>query len=124
MIPAWLQRTAAGDVFRAATLRTCPRCDTVLLVGLDDEIAALTARTEILSLNTVGEALALLSGRRTFDLISIGGRKELHRRDEWHITAERRYPVLPEHRCGASLAAHAMRIPARRRYVIPDEVPF
>lgn len=123
MIPAWLQRTL-GDVHRAAGLRTCPRCNSPILTGLDADMCALTARTDLLSVNAMGETLALLTGRRTFDLITVGGRKELHRRDECHIKAERTYPVLPEHKCGAALDAHTEKARPRRRYVIPNEPPY
>lgn len=123
MIPAWLERTI-GDVHRAAGLKTCPRCGAPILVGLDADRAALTAHADITTVNAVGEALALLSGRPTYDLVNTGGRKELSYRDEWNISGPRKWPVLPEHRCGASLKAHVETIAPRFAYVSPNEPPF
>jgi hypothetical protein len=119
-IPAWLARRH-GDIYRAATLRICPRCGTPTLAGLDADIAAFTARVDILPVNQLGETIALLSGRPTYDLISIGGRKELHRREEWNIKAARKYPVLAAHSCGVPLDAHAE--PVRRLRKVFSNVP-
>lgn len=123
MIPAWLLRTH-GDVFRAAGLRHCPRCKNPILTGLDDDAAARTAHADPTPIAALGEALALLAGRATYDLMTTGQRKELWRRDQWHIQGARKYPVLPEHRCGQRLDTHLDPIPARRRYVSPATPPF
>ena len=123
MIPAWLQRVI-GDVHRAAGLRTCQKCKAPILTGLDADMCALTARADPISIDALGETIALLAGRRTFDLVTANGRKELNGREEWHISAPRRYPVLPEHRCGQPLNAHALHIPAAKKYVSPDVPPY
>lgn len=118
-IPAWLARRQ-GDAHRAAALRLCPTCQAPTLVGLDADIAAFTARADIVAVNELGETIALLSGRPTYDLVTNGGRKELHRREEWNITAGRRYPVLASHQCGVPLDAHAAPVKHVKRKAISN----
>lgn len=122
-VPAWLVRRL-GDSFRTASLGRCPRCGAPVLSGLDDDIAARTARADPTPIDRMGEALAVLTGRGTFDLAVFDGKRQLWRRDQWHIAGKRKWPVLAEHRCGASLAEHAEPLPARARHVIPAEPPF
>lgn len=123
MIPTWLAHRI-GDTHRAAGLRTCPRCGAPILTGLDNDTAALTARADPTPLTPLGETLALLAGRPTYNLTTTSGRKELHRRDEWHIKGERRYPVIPAHKCGAPLTQHMDSSFRRARYVCPPEPPY
>ncbi len=123
MIPTWLAATH-GDIWRSARLRTCPRCGAPILAGLDASPAGLPVRADLTPLTTAGEAVALLSGRATFDLSDAAGRKELNHRQCEHIKGPRKYPVLAEHACGSPLDAFAERIPAKARYRIPEEVPF
>lgn len=123
-VPQWLVRRHGG-VFRTAALRTCPACKAPILSGLDDDIAARSVRADPTPIDRMGEALAVLTGRATFDLVPIEGKRQLWRRDQWHIAGKRRYPVLAEHRCGASLAEHAEPPPARAvRAAIPADPPF
>lgn len=123
MIPDWLIRQR-GDVFRAARLHPCPRCRRPILSGLDDDIAARTAHADPTPITPLGETLALLTGRATYDLCAPYGRRELWRRDHWHIAGARKYPVLPEHKCGQPLDAHTETLQHRNRYVCPAEPPF
>lgn len=123
MIPTWLQ-THIGDTWRTATLRTCPRCGAPILTGLDAPRAGYPVKTDPTPLTVLGETVALLSRRATFDLVTIGGRKELNWRDQIMIAGPRRYPVLAEHACGQSLTQFAEQIPQRPRYRIPEELPF
>ncbi|KAB2347319.1 hypothetical protein [Actinomadura rudentiformis] len=121
--PAWLLRQTGG-VFRTAILGRCPRCYAPILTGLDDDNAARTARADPTPITPLGEAVALLAGRATYDLLAPYGRRELWRRDQWHISGARKHPVLPEHRCGQPLDAHIETIQAGARYVSPAEPPF
>jgi hypothetical protein len=99
-IPGWLKRTR-GDATRAVQPRVCPRCLSLILVGLDADVAALTAHTDPDPIDTAGEVLALLAGRTTYDLAPRpGGRRQLDYRAVWNIKAQRRYPVLVSHSCG------------------------
>lgn len=123
MIPTRLEATI-GDVWRSARLRTCPHCRAPILAGLDAPTAALPVRADPTPLTLLGETVALLNRRSTYDLLDAGGRKELNWRDAFAIEGARRYPVLAEHACGVSLAAFAETIPVRLRYSIPDVPPF
>lgn len=123
MIPAWLQRTRAGEAFRAVALRTCHRCRSPILVGLDADMCAITVRADPTPLTQLGEAIAVLQGRTTYDLVSYDGRKELNPRNAHHIKSERRYTILADHHCGQSLTAHAESSSTDRKR-LPEEPPF
>lgn len=123
MIPVWLKRTL-GDTYRTATLRTCPHCHTPVLSGLDADNCAFSVRADPTPINEIGEALALLTGRRTFDLVGNASGKRLYVREEHNIKSGRRYLVFPEHRCGQSLAAHIEQTPSRPRKVKPNVPQF
>lgn len=121
-IPAWLAH-AQGDTYRTARLRTCPRCHAPVLAGLDADICAFSVRADLTPIDETGEALALLTRRRTFDLVSDRHAKKLYAREEHNIRMSRRYPVLPEHRCGQSLTAHCVRTD-KMRMPISEVPPF
>ena len=123
VVPAWLARRQ-GEVYRAAALRLCPGCQAPTLVGLDADITAFTARADVLPIDELGETIALLSGRPTYDLVTNGGRKELHRREEWNIGGIRRYPVLAAHKCGVALDAHAAPVKHVKRKAISNVPQF
>lgn len=123
MIPAWLQRVR-GEAMRAARLHCCPRCGAAILSGLDDDNAARTAHADPTPITALGEAVALVAGRGTYDLMTVAGRKELWRRDEWHIGGKRKWPVIPDHECGKSLAAFGDDSWVRARYTSPEIPPF
>lgn len=123
MTPAWLQRIRAGEAWRAAALRLCTRCRKPIIVGLDADVCALTAKCDPTPLTQFGEAVALTQGRITYDLMSGNRRKELEPRNAEMIRRPRRHPVLAEHRCGQSLAAFAQALPERKRD-LNDVPPF
>lgn len=91
-------------ISRHARIRTCARCHTPALVGLDDDICATEAATDPTPLNPLGEALALIDGRRTWNLTTTRNGYQLERRDNTHITTNPagthpRQDTLAEHRC-------------------------
>lgn len=122
MIPAWLL-AKQGGILRAASLNTC-RCGAPLLQGLDADRAALTAIVDIQPIDEIGEAVALVQGRRTYDLVGGYQRKELEYRYEWNIKKKRRYPVLAEHRCGQPLHHHATPTLETERTPADENPPF
>jgi hypothetical protein len=93
-------------ITRGARLGTCPACTHPVLRGLDDDVCAMAVTVAPIELDHYGEYLALARGLRTFSLarrFSSSGkpRWELDPRDQWGIAKQaRRYPVVPQHRCG------------------------
>lgn len=126
MIPAWLLNTQAGPNHRAATIRQCPKCKAPILTGLDADKCALTARADPTPITPLGETIALLQTRSTYNLTTMHSRKYLDHRDQWTITMPRRWPVLPEHRCHQPLTEYTETITPkkRKRYVVPNECPY
>jgi hypothetical protein len=100
----WLKDRQA-DWARAANLRTCPHCRTTVLAGLDADSAALPIRCDPTPLTLMGEAVALLQGRTTYDLLAVKTGRELYERTAYSIKKPRRYQVFATHKCDNSLAA-------------------
>lgn len=93
----------------------CPTCHTPTLVGLDNDVCAITAQTDPTPLDPQGELLALLQGRHTYRIDKQpGGNPKLTRRKAPQIRAPRKhwqqYDVIPEHKCGQQLPAIQSRI--------------
>lgn len=91
-------------ITRTARIRTCRCCRTPTLAGLDDTTCALDVSCDPTPLTPIGEALALVEGRRTLALHREGNRFVLDPREREHITAypastRDREDVLREHRC-------------------------
>lgn len=111
--PTWLLEhlIRAGHITergisRKARVRTCERCGRVALVGLDADVCAFEVAADPLPLSRLGEALALVEGRRTFALVRTHRGYELDARDASAILgrpagATKRQDVLAEHRCSA-----------------------
>jgi hypothetical protein len=81
-----------------AHARPCPRCGAATVRGLTEPPAAWTAVTDPIPLGPAEEIQALLSGRMTYDLVTIGRHCELIARDQFRIT-RRDHPVLATHQC-------------------------
>jgi hypothetical protein len=120
--PAWLAR-GRGGATRAAGIRLCPKCRAPILTGLDADMCALTVRVDPTPLTELGEAVALLQGRMTYNLASGPSRKELDQREAHHIGAPRKSPVLAQHRCHQPLDAFAAPAPKIERIVADDDTP-
>jgi hypothetical protein len=103
--PQWL-RDRQAEYARAAQMRLCKKCGSPVLVGLDADIAALKVEIDPTPINAVGEAVALLAGRGTYELHAARGARQIHCREEWNVRAPRTRPVFPGHRCGQPLDAH------------------
>ncbi|MGS2641698.1 hypothetical protein [Streptosporangium sp. G12] len=124
MIPAWLLARTGGNL-RAAGISLCAGCQQPVLRGLDDERAALPARVDIAPIDEFGEALALIQGRMTYDLIGGAQKKELELRYEWHINKARKYPVHAAHKCGTPpLPSTPAQVPDILTEAENDDVPF
>lgn len=100
--------TAEG-VTRRARGRTCRKCRAPILAGLDGDSCAQSVEVDPTPLTAIGEAMALLGGRGTWQLVRRGGGRDGHeliRRDRdlirsWPagLTEGRAYDVLPRHKC-------------------------
>ena len=93
----------------AASVRRCPRCRALTLVGLDDTIAARPATVDPSALTRSDEAAALLSGRATYHLRRDPARNRwlIRSRDRWQIAGRPADTtlVVAEHACGQPLGA-------------------
>ncbi len=123
-IPAWILQERRGEAFRSACLQRCTKCRAPILYGLDADICALSVKTDPTPLTPLGEAIALLDGRRTFTLTEIAGRIEITTRDHWAIGGESPHPVIPEHKCNSRLDAHMQTTTRRVRYSVPAEPQY
>lgn len=123
MIPAWLL-ASQGGILRAASISVCQKCGAPILAGLDSDRCAIHAKVDITPVDELGETVALMQGRYTYDLIGNWQRKELEYRYSWNINAPRRYPVLVEHRCGEPIPFPARNESRGLNSELPDEPPF
>jgi hypothetical protein len=121
-----------SGVTRRARVRTCDRCGDVALVALDDDMCAFEVAADPHPLTALGEAMALLEQRRTFELTKSAGGYQLDRRGPGQITGRPagttpRADVLAEHRCRtpdpppAFLADTSF---AEHRHQTYEEIPF
>lgn len=113
---------------RRAKIRHCARCGLALLTGLDAEMCALEAACDPSPLSPLGEALALVEGRRTWALHSEGGRWVLDRRDEDEIASEPaashlRQDVLRQHRCESGAPTGQLTAPTTFPETTPPQPP-
>lgn len=80
---------------RRAQLRPCPRCRWWTVVGLDHFRCAREVALDPVELDEVGEAIALVTGRATYELWG----REIEQRDQHKIRGGQSRPVLAAHDC-------------------------
>lgn len=134
MIPDWLAKyledtgkLGPDRIGRAAKLRRCKTCGRYILTGLDNDMCASVANADPTPVSPLGEALALIGGRRTYTLRQTTDRLELQIRDRWQIAgspAGTRHDVLPEHTCEAIDLPSAESVHQRYAVVLPDNPPY
>ena len=123
---------APGGIMRGARVQRCRKCGAPTFQGLDADVMAATAITDLAPLDALGEVVALTGGLETYSLRFLGGRYELDYRDVEEIRA---YPpgtanidVVAQHRCGVRIPAGRLTELAARRPKAPrlefDEPPF
>lgn len=114
-----------GAMARPARASMCPSCGAHRIHGLDADWAALPAKVDPRPLTALGEALAIVSGLRTYDLGRYGSGYQLDYRDQGHVQSRPagsgRSDVLAEHRCHLTLD-HGPPV-LRRRSVTTDPTP-
>jgi hypothetical protein len=116
---------------RRAHLRPCngrapdgTRCRELVLAGLDADRTALEAFTDPAPLSALGEALAVVEGRRTYSLRREGGGWVLDGRDHHRIAwspagTGSRLDVVRQHVCGTPPAAGPLTAPSTFPEVAP-----
>lgn len=105
---------------RKAEFHYCQRCMAIVLTGLDDDRAAMTATVDPTPLSPAEETAVLLAGRRTYDADVSQSRTNLDPRDRMHM--DRRQPVVPAHQCGARFPGFIT--PPRREDPANAPIPF
>lgn len=90
---------------RRLRLRSCRGCGEKVANGLDDVICAFEVDADPVPLSPLGEALAMLEGRRTVAVHREGDRYVLDQRDAEHVAKRpagsgTREDVLRLHSCG------------------------
>ena len=122
-----------GDTgaMRRARAAYCLRCHALVMRGIDAPFGGMSRDVEPAPLSRIGEALALMSGRRTYTLAWRGDRYEIDHRDQWQIRgspAESRagVDVVVEHDCDApELPTGETRIAVPQPAgALPDQPPF
>ena len=113
-----------GGLTRRAKLIEHRPCNFPTLAGLDADRCALDAWCDLGELTLEGEAMALLDGRRTYELH--GGRLSL--RDRWNIPGKpaNTRTVFAEHRCHDPIPASwcIPHLPAPPATTTDDGIPF
>jgi hypothetical protein len=85
---------------------TCPDCGADVLTGLDADWCGLPVTLDKQPVDELGEALAVLTARRTYDVRSRGGRshsREMEERNVIRMRQRRYWPVHAVHVCGQPL---------------------
>jgi hypothetical protein len=109
----WLRRILVDKgvmdhqgVTRRARVRRHPSCGMPTLAGFDSHVLAWTVWLDLTELSRRGEALAILDGRRTYELWVVALGFEIEHRDRWRVAGHPAdtpgtHPVLCDHRCSA-----------------------
>lgn len=111
MIDRWIQTHLetrglwnADGVSRAVRARQCRKCHKLVLTALDSDMCAGVAIVDPTPLSPLGEAAALILGRRTYFLWPRLDRLELDLRYDGAIAGRPagagRYDVVGTHECG------------------------
>lgn len=143
-MPDWLvDRLIAGGLLdadlmvgRRARASTCQRCHRAVFVGIDRDWGGMAVECDPEPLSGLGETLALMAHRRTFELWSGIGTMTLDFRDYWRITGRPagrtraqggRVDVLVQHDCARvgqlPTGPSVYRVPTRAAD-LPDDPPF
>jgi hypothetical protein len=83
------------------TIMTCPKCGALVMQGRDGGPVIHIVTVDPGPISQLGEAMALVDGRNTYDLYRVNGGLELHPRSAAHVRAGHKRPVVTDHRCGA-----------------------
>lgn len=126
-LPTWLKDRLGAPIRRGVKAGRCPHCHAQILTGMDEEVCAFRATTDPAPLTPLGEALALLDARRTYELRNHNSSLALWRRDHWQIAGRSSslHLVVADHKCGAApLPSQFIPSQPSRKAVSNDEIPF
>ena len=107
---------------RPVRVATCRDCGAKTLNGYDADICGLPRTLDHTPIDELGEAIAVLTGRITYELRAVTGRghgREMEERNANLIRRGSRNPIHPEHQCGQPLPAATP-----KPVTVTDEVPF
>lgn len=120
---------ATGTTRRARPAR-CSRCKAWVVRGYGADWCSLAVDADPDPLDAIGEALALIAGRATFELRIVGGRPELRRRDRWmiagHPAGSDKTDILAGHDCDKplKLSHTGSRLPVPKQdLALPEQPP-
>lgn len=133
LIRAGLMDDSTGAT-RAAKAVSCPRCRSPVMRGLCADWGGYSIDADPGPLSPMGEVLALLSGRGTFELRWLGDHYEIDRRDHFRITGNpagtNGIDVLVRHDCELNAPIHlptmatSLNDGPRSAKLLPDKPPF
>jgi hypothetical protein len=102
-LPAWLRdRLGSSTRGRGCRAAKCIVCKADVLVGFDEDVCARAVVADPHPLSELGEALALIEGRRSYRLAKRGEGMALWYRNRWMIQGEGASDtvwVLTDHKC-------------------------
>ena len=111
-LPEWVKRDleARGlmdpntGATRRARARTCDACRRPVMSGIDEDFGGQASYADPTPVSGIGEAMARIAGRATFELAHLGDRYELTRRTGPRIRGRPagtpRIDILVGHKCG------------------------
>lgn len=118
----------AGTSRRGVSAGKCHTCKTLILTGLDEDLCASDVKVDPTPLSRLGEALALLGGRPTYELRRHGlTALALWRRDRWQISGRTpgiTFDVVAAHSCYSDALPTIPSVYIPTRKVEYDECPF
>jgi hypothetical protein len=132
-LPKWLRESLGTPVRgRGAAAAKCIVCKADVIAGFDEDLCARAVVVDPHPLSELGEALALIEGRRSYRLAVRGEGMALWVRNQWQIAGEGASDtvwVFTDHKChtvpfpGVKVSAWRRRVAAK----VPsdtEEPPF
>lgn len=105
MIRAQIIRS--DGVSKRVSYGRCVECKATVMRALDGDVAAVAVTLDVGEVDNLGEVVALLQGRRTYNLIPFASQAAYSRciveRKAYHIQRPRSSPVIIEHSCDKPL---------------------
>ena len=125
-LPAWLKDRIGAPTRRNAAARRCRTCKAATLTGLDEDLCAFQATVDPTPLTPLGEALALLGGRHTYELRRSVTGVALWRRTRRRISADiasEQCLVVADHECYSPPLPYVVVPASKKRKAISDDLP-